>query len=90
MEAAGDQTLFLEKLNLLCELSKLKSSGIILSQNFNMQSDLNALKWEYQLQKKLAELKNDSRVYENCNSDVVNKLSTIESKLDLLLANRNY
>lgn len=90
MEAGGNDQYFLEKLNLLCKLSKLKSDGVTLFQNYNLHSDLNTMKWEYQLHKNLAELKNNSSRTNNDNRELLNKLSLIESKLDLLLSGRNF
>jgi len=53
-----DDDLLLRKLDLLRKLSELKANGVILSSNYNMQSDISQMEYEYNLHFNIRSKKN--------------------------------
>ncbi len=64
------EEIMLEKLDMLRKLCELANQGVKLSQNYNMNSDYNMMKYEYELHKKIRDKQNNvnwmSNMFLNC------------------------
>ena len=52
-KSVSNEDIMLEKLNMLRKLAELKTAGVTLSQVYNMNSDLNMMRYEYELHKNI-------------------------------------
>ena len=60
-EFASKEEEMLAKLNMLRQLGELTQKGVKLSQNYNMESDYNAMKYEYELHKNIRDKHNGTK-----------------------------
>jgi hypothetical protein len=72
---AKEEDVLLEKLNMLRKLGELTQYGVRLSQNYNMASDVNAMKYEYELHRNIRDKQNGIKL---CSGFMMNAVSAIE------------